>query len=32
MASASEQSGPLTDLAQQASRKGGEVAHWLQDQ
>jgi hypothetical protein len=31
MASASEQSGPLTDLAQQASRKGGEVAHWLQD-
>ncbi|HYI53691.1 MAG TPA: hypothetical protein VEX57_06990 [Microlunatus sp.] len=31
MASASDQSGPLTDLAQQASRKGGEVAHWLQD-
>jgi hypothetical protein len=31
MASASEQSGPLTDLAHQASRKGGEVAHWLQD-
>jgi hypothetical protein len=31
MASASEDSGPLTDLAQQASRKGGEVAHWLQD-
>ncbi|HYI53470.1 MAG TPA: hypothetical protein VEX57_05860 [Microlunatus sp.] len=31
MASASEESGPLTDLAQQASRKGGEVAHWLQD-
>ena len=31
MASASAESGPLTDLAQQASRKGGEVAHWLQD-
>ena len=31
MASASEESGPLTDLAQQASRKGGEIAHWLQD-
>ena len=31
MASAREQSGPLTDLAHQASRKGGEVAHWLQD-
>jgi hypothetical protein len=31
MASASEESGPLTDLAQQASRKGGEVAHWLQE-
>jgi hypothetical protein len=31
MASASQESGPLTDLAQQASRKGGEVAHWLQD-
>ena len=25
MASASAESGPLTDLAQQASRKGGEV-------
>jgi len=31
MASSSEESGPLTDLAQQASSKGGEVAHWLQD-
>ena len=29
MASASNESGPLTDLAQQASRKGGEIAHWL---
>lgn len=31
MASSSEESGPLTDLAHQASRKGGEVAHWLQE-
>jgi hypothetical protein len=31
MASSSEESGPLTDLAHQASSKGGEVAHWLQD-
>ncbi len=31
MASASEESGPLTDLAHEASRRGGEVAHWLQD-
>ncbi len=31
MASASEESGPLTDLAQQASRRGGEIAHWLED-
>jgi len=31
MASKSEQSGPLTDLAHQASRKGGEVAHWLEN-
>lgn len=31
MASGSQESGPLTDLAHQASRKGGEVAHWLQD-
>ena len=31
MASSSQESGPLTDLAHQASRKGGEIAHWLQD-
>ena len=31
MASSSEESGPLTDLAHQASHKGGEIAHWLQD-
>ncbi len=31
MAANSQESGPLTDLAQQASHKGGEVAHWLQD-
>jgi hypothetical protein len=31
MASSSPESGPLTDLAQQASRKGGELAHWLQE-
>lgn len=31
MASSSDESGPLTDLAHEASRKGGEVAHWLQD-
>jgi hypothetical protein len=31
MASGSNESGPLTDLAQQASRKGGEVAHWLEN-
>jgi len=31
MASASADSGPLTDLAHQASDKAGEVAHWLQD-
>ena len=30
MASGSEESGPLTDLAHQASRKGGEIAHWLE--
>lgn len=30
MASSSEQSGPLTDLAKQAAAKGGEVAHWLE--
>ena len=31
MASGSAESGPLTDLAHQASRKGGEVAHWLEN-
>ena len=31
MASGSSESGPLTDLAQQASRKGGEIAHWLEN-
>jgi len=31
MASSSPESGPLTDLAHQASRRGGEIAHWLQD-
>lgn len=31
MASNSDESGPLTDLAHQASQKGGEIAHWLQD-
>jgi hypothetical protein len=31
MASSSNESGPLTDLAHQASRKGGEIAHWLED-
>ncbi|MCW3158612.1 hypothetical protein [Micropruina sonneratiae] len=30
MASSSEQSGPLTDLAKQAAAKGGELAHWLE--
>ena len=29
MASKSEEDGPVTDLARQASRRGGEVAHWL---
>ena len=29
MASSSDESGPVTDLAHQASRKGGEIAHWL---
>ena len=29
MASSSEQDGPVTDLARQASRRGGEVARWL---
>jgi len=31
MAASSQESGPLTDLAHQASRKGGDVAQWLQD-
>jgi len=31
MASKSEESGPMTDLAHQASRRGGEVAHWLEN-
>jgi gas vesicle protein len=31
MASKSDQSGPLTDFAHQASAKGGEVAHWLEN-
>lgn len=31
LASGSSESGPLTDLAHEASRKGGEVAHWLQE-
>ncbi len=30
MASGSQQSGPLTDLAQRAAAKGDDVAHWLQ--
>lgn len=30
MAAASEQSGPLTDLAEQASRKGEDIAKWLE--
>jgi hypothetical protein len=29
MASKSDESGPMTDLAQEASRRGGEIAHWL---
>lgn len=31
MGSSSSEGGPLTDLAHQASRKGGEIAHWLED-
>lgn len=31
MASSSAESGPLTDLAHEASRRGGELAHWLQN-
>jgi hypothetical protein len=29
MASRSDESGPMTDLAQEAARRGGEIAHWL---
>jgi len=29
MASKSEEDGPVADLARQASRRGGEIAHWL---
>jgi hypothetical protein len=29
MASKSEDSGPMTDLAQEAARRGGEISHWL---
>lgn len=31
MASSSAESGPLTDLVQQAGQKGGEIAQWLED-
>ena len=31
MASKSDEDGPVTDLARQASRRGGEIAHWLDD-
>jgi hypothetical protein len=31
MASSSSEQGMITDLAQQASRRGGEIAHWLSD-
>jgi hypothetical protein len=31
MAAGSQQSGPLTDLAQQAARKSGEIAQWLEN-
>lgn len=31
MASSSQESGPVTDLAQQASRKVGEIGHWLEN-
>jgi hypothetical protein len=31
MASSSPESGPLTDLAHQAARKGGDIAHWLEN-
>jgi hypothetical protein len=31
MASKSDQSGPMTDLVHEAARRGGEIAHWLDD-
>ncbi len=31
MASSSDKSGPLTDLAHQAAKKGGEIGHWLEN-
>jgi hypothetical protein len=31
MGAKSEESGPVSDLAQQASRRTGEVAHWLEN-
>ncbi|HET9650138.1 MAG TPA: hypothetical protein VFP34_18175 [Microlunatus sp.] len=31
MASTSDQHGPMTDLVHQASRKGGQLAHWLEN-
>jgi len=31
MASASDQSGPMTGVVQEASRRGGEMAHWLEN-
>ena len=31
MGSGAQQSGPVTDLAQQASRKAGEIGHWLEN-
>lgn len=31
MASSSNESGLMTDLAHQASRRGGEIAHWLEN-
>jgi hypothetical protein len=31
MAAASDESGPLTDLAQQGARKVGEIGHWLEN-
>jgi hypothetical protein len=31
MASKADESGPMTDLAQEASRRVGEISHWLED-